>query len=104
MAKAARDHVIDSNKNNIFGHTGSDGSTLSVRINRYSSRRGALAENIDYGTKSPLEVIIALLVDDGVASRGHRTNMFNPMYTKVGMATAGHPRWGQSTVMDYSSK
>ena len=99
MAKAARDHAADGKKNGIVAHIGSDGSTTIDRIKRYGGKNGG--ENIDFGTKSALEVIIALLVDDGVSSRGHRRNMFAPN-KKVGIATDGHLRFGQHTVIDYS--
>ena len=47
-------------------------------------------ENIDYGGKEPVEVILALATDDGVPSRGHRTNLFNPAFAKVGIFTGDH--------------
>ena len=51
-------------------------------------------ENIDYGVKSPQEVMLALLIDDGVASRGHRTLIFKEGIKTMGSATSSHPKYG----------
>ena len=94
IAKAARDHVRDSDIHNIVGHTGSDGSSFVDRLDRYTTREGRSGENIDYGTKSAQEVMLALLIDDGVPSRGHRTNIFQEGFMKMGAATSSHPKYG----------
>jgi hypothetical protein len=102
LAKAARDHVIDSNKNGIVGHTSSDGSGMGKRIQRYTKLEGMSGENIQYGKQSAQEVILALIVDDGVASRGHRTNIYQKGFKKIGTWTGDHPKFGQHTVLDYN--
>lgn len=59
-----------------MGHAGSDGSNPGSRLNAHGDWQMAYSENIDYG---PLltgrDVIIDLLVDDGVPDRGHRHNI-----------------------------
>jgi uncharacterized protein YkwD len=35
-------------------------------------------------------VILQLIVDDGVPSRGHRTNCFKPDFALVGICSAPH--------------
>ena len=50
------------------------------RILRYGTC-GASGENLAYNNcESGLYPIIDLLVDDGVPSRGHRTNIFQEMF------------------------
>ena len=92
LARAAIDHTKDSLKHNIIGHIGSDGSTTATRIQRYTRSPALYAENIDYGMKNAKEVVISMLVDDGVSKRGHRKNMFNPKFKKVGSATEMFPK------------
>ena len=59
-------------------------------------------ENIDYGKKSPEQVIVALMIDDGVKDRGHRKNIFSKGFKKMGAFTGHHPKYTQSTVIDYN--
>ena len=60
------------------------------------------SENIDYGNKPPRDVILSLLIDDGVLNRGHRHAMFGTLFKTMGAATGNHPVYRQSTVIDYN--
>ena len=48
------------------------------------------------------DVILQLIVDDGVPDRGHRRILFNPAYTLVGAACAPHPVWREVCVLDFA--
>ena len=67
-----------------MGHTGSDGSTMRQRIERFCVyNSGMLGENVGQECKTDnvdheLESVLSLIIDDGVESRGHRRNIFNP--------------------------
>ena len=50
-----------------------------------------------------MEVILQLLVDDGVPNRGHRENLFNPDFNDVGIFSASHKDFETMTVLDYSA-
>ena len=49
LSLAAEDHVKDMIKNNIFGHTGTDGSSLTDRVTRRHGKKvyGQLGECCD---------------------------------------------------------
>jgi len=80
LMKAARDHVRDTGPTGATGHDGLDGSSPWDRIKRYTEfEANGGSENISYGTADARGVIIQLAIDDGVASRGHRTNIFGPL-------------------------
>jgi uncharacterized protein YkwD len=48
------------------------------RVERYAAWSGSIAENIDMGNSASVDIVIALIVDDGVPTRGHRNNLFDP--------------------------
>ncbi len=102
LSKACRDHVLDQGPKGAFGHDGSDGSTPWDRIAKYGKANGYMAENISYGAKTARKVIVQLIVDDGVASRGHRTNIFNKNLNFVGFAYGFHSKYQIMTVMDFA--
>ena len=93
MSRAARDHVRDQASSGSLGHRGSDGSQVQDRANRYGKWSGKIGENVSYGHREAREVVVALVVDDGVASRGHRRNLFDAAFRVVGVACGQHERY-----------
>ncbi len=60
------------------------------------------AENLyRFPQASPLEVVLDLLIDQGVASLGHRKNILNPRYTLIGIQTEVAANSYKVTVMDF---
>jgi len=100
--KACKDHVLDTGPSGTTGHTGTDSSTMTSRIERYMTWEATIGENIMYRSTTPLQVLISLAVDDGVSSRGHRTNIFKSNYAYVGIWTGSHATYDSQTVLDYA--
>ena len=42
-------------------------------------------------------VMLSLIVDDGVADRGHRVAIYNPRFRVVGIASGAHSEYGPHT-------
>lgn len=82
----AKDHVNDLFKTGQSGHRGSDGSILEDRLNRYGSWSVSVGEDIVYRSRKAREDVIALIIDDGVKSRGHRKNIFKSDFHVIGLA------------------
>jgi len=76
----AKDSAIHS----IVGHVGSDGSSVRDRTYR-AGFSGAVGEICDYGEFSARRHVMRFLIDDGVPSRGHRTNILNSKFSQVGI-------------------
>jgi len=102
LARAARLHAQDLGPRGSLEHTGHDGSRLSDRLNRLGRWHGLIAENISTGEEEARDVVLQLLIDDGVAGRGHRRNLFNPDLHQAGAGSAPHRDFRVVTVIDYA--
>ena len=105
MSRGARDHVRDSGPSGRMGHVGTDGSNPWDRVNRHGSWLVTIGENIGYGTYEPSDarkVVMQLIIDDGVRSRGHRDNIFNVEFRVIGVSCGEHKTFGSMCVMVYA--
>ncbi|KOR38443.1 CAP domain-containing protein [Planktothricoides sp. FACHB-1370] len=102
MSKAAADHVQDQGPGGNLGHTGTDGSQPWDRLERYGEWQKTVGENISYGPNTGEDVVISLIVDDGVTDRGHRTNIFNSDFRVTGVACGEHREYRVMCVITYA--
>ncbi len=86
MSLGSKDHVKEQESTGVIGHQGRDGSRPGDRVNRYGRWQGMLGENIAYGMDSARRMTMALIIDDGVPSRGHRQNIFDAQARVLGVA------------------
>jgi uncharacterized protein YkwD len=101
MSQAAADHCADQAAGG-FGHEGKDRSHAGQRVARYGTFMGGWAENISYGKSTARDVVLALIIDDGLPARKHRKNIFNPNYNVAGAAFGPHARFGTMCSMDFA--
>ncbi len=102
MSLAARDHVRDTGPRGMTGHYGSDRSSPFDRMRRYGRFLVTAGENIGYGLDEPEWMVIQLIVDDGVRSRGHRTNLFKSAFKYIGVAYGPHRGYRTMNVSVYA--
>jgi uncharacterized protein YkwD len=93
LARAALDHVEDSGPEGIVGHRGKDGSDSFARISRHGTPMGGTGEVVDYGWDDAENIVIDLLIDDGVMNRGHRNAILRPTYKHAGVACGPHKKF-----------
>ncbi len=99
LAKAAQEHVGEQ-AGGATGHAGSRGSTPFQRMERYGRWQDSAGEAIAYGPEDPRRVVLNLLVDDGVPSRGHRKSIFSPDFHVAGAALGPHAEYEHLCVID----
>jgi uncharacterized protein YkwD len=92
MCRAATDHCADQARGRM-GHNGSDWSNPGNRLNRYGKWSTLCGENISYGKATAREIVLALIIDDGLSSRKHRKNIFNPTFSYSGAAYGPHAHY-----------
>jgi uncharacterized protein YkwD len=102
LSSAAKTQAVDQGRSGATGHSGSDGSSPFDRMNRYGKWQVIAGENIAYGSGDARGIVIQLIVDDGVASRGHRDNIFKPSFKVVGIGVGPHPKYGTVCVQDFA--
>jgi uncharacterized protein YkwD len=101
MCHAAADHCAEQ-IDGPLGHDGNDRSSPGNRISRYGSWSTTWGENISYAQKTARGVVVSLIVDDGVRSRGHRKNIFNPKFNYAGAAFGPHARYRTVCTIDFA--
>jgi uncharacterized protein YkwD len=97
LGQKAKEWALESGRKGVKGH-----GNIKKRLFYLISKKGAMAENCTYGNYTALDAVMSLLIDEGISSLGHRKNILNPIYQKVGIAYAKHTRYGIVLVMNFS--
>lgn len=98
ISQVAKAHAQDQ-RDGTIGHTGSDGRSPADRLSGIENF--GTGENIAYGPTTAQSVIMNLIVDDGVADRGHRTAIFSPNWTESGVGCGAHASIRTVCVINY---
>lgn len=101
LSRAAQDHCNDIGPKGLTDHDGSNGSTVTDRIEKYLEWDKTVAENLDFGGKTGEDVLISLIVDDGNPGRGHRKTIFNKDLFIIGIGIGKHSEYEICTTLDY---
>ena len=90
LTLAAIHHCHDTGPLGIVGHIGSRETSLQKRVESFGKWSGNLVEALDYGSCNAFEVVLSLLIDDGLTTRPHRKALLNPNFTKLGIGAGPH--------------
>jgi uncharacterized protein YkwD len=102
MCLGAKDQSFDQSKTGDVSHQGKDKSFSWDRVARYGDWKTPVSENIAYDSGTARDIVINLLVDDGVPTRGHRNNIFNSSYIVTGVSCGNHPLFGGMCVCTFA--
>ena len=101
LAAAAAELAEEQGRSGATGHTGRQSRGMQERIERHGKWERQIAENIGYGPHDPRNMVMQLIIDDGVPDRGHRKNTFGTAFDTAGVACGHHPRFGSMCVIDF---
>jgi hypothetical protein len=101
MSMAAAEHVAEQ-ASGALGHRGSDFSNPGDRLNRHGTWKELWGENIAYGRFTARDMVVALIVDDGLRGRTHRKNIFNSAFHYAGVAVGSHARYRTVCSIDFA--
>jgi len=79
----------------IKGYTGHERTSAGCKAKKYF-----MGECCDYGNEDPFEIVMSLLIDEGVASLGHRSILLGD-YGSIGVAIRPHKTYGHTAVLDF---
>ncbi len=96
LCRGAADHCAEQS-NGAVGH-----GNPAKRMSRYGTWAASWGENIAYGKKSARDVVVALIIDDGIPGRKHRENIFASKFNYAGAAYGAHARYGSVCSMDFA--
>jgi uncharacterized protein YkwD len=100
LTRKARIFAKDMGASGAVGHASKKLGGLSTRLKRYQSRY--IGENCSYGYSSAIDILMQLLIDEDVPSVGHRKNILNGKFKRIGFAIELHKRYAWNCVMDFS--
>ncbi len=96
LYNGAREHAIWSGKKGYEGHKG-----FKNRFEPLMKIYMEVGENIYYGEYTPLEIVIQLLIDEGISDLGHRLNLLNPRFNSIGVSIRPHKEYEYNCVMGF---
>lgn len=100
LTSIAQGHATKSGKSGHVGHKGFNKRFDPFMGNPYTN----VGENCSYGYDKAIDIVMTLLIDDGVKSLGHRENNLNPEFNSVGVAIRPHKGYRHNCVIDFGKK
>ena len=100
LTAVAQGHALKSGEKGTTGHSGFKKRFESLMGNPYSH----VGENCSYGYEQAIDIVISLLIDEGVKELGHRHNILAPDFNSIGIAIRSHKTYRTNCVMDFGSR
>ncbi|HKK62974.1 MAG TPA: CAP domain-containing protein [Bacteroidales bacterium] len=100
LTSIAQGHANYSERTGHVGHKNFNKRFEPLMGNPYSN----VGENCSYGYPNAVDIVVTLLIDDGVKNLGHRKNTLKPGFNSVGVAIRGHKQFRYNCVIDFGIK
>lgn len=97
LSDIAKGHAVKSGQTGHVGH-----KDMTKRFEPvFGKSYFHMAENCSYGYADALDIVLTLLIDDGIRSLGHRKNILNPVYNSTGVSIQPHKDYRHNCVIDF---
>ena len=100
LTSVAQGHALKSGQTGHVGHRDINKRFAPLKGNPYK----AWGENCSYGYRDAVDIVITLLIDEGIKEEGHRKNILKPNFNSIGVAIRPHKNYEVNCVMDFGSK
>lgn len=97
LHRIAQNWAKQAGKRNVTGHQG-----FSKRARQFSKSK-SFSECCSYGYNTGLDIVLQLLIDDGVKNLGHRKCLLSN-HNLVGVSIQSHRGYLYNAVLDFSNK
>jgi len=97
LTSVAQQHATESGKTGHVGHKNFNKRFKPFMGNPYTN----VGENCSYGYYRAIDIVMTLLIDDGIKGVGHRENTLNPQFNSVGVAIREHKTYRFNCVIDF---
>lgn len=86
LSHSSRNHAKDlSNRKGKISHSSSNGNSFYQRMKK-AGVLSCAAENISLGQNDQLVALLLLYIDIGLPDAGHRKNLMDPNFTRMGVS------------------
>jgi uncharacterized protein YkwD len=100
LSSIAQGHATKSGKTGHVGHKDFEKRFDPFMGNPYSN----VGENCSYGYLEAVDIVLTLLIDDGVKDVGHRVNTLKPEFNSVGVAIREHKTYRVNCVINFGKQ
>lgn len=100
LTAVAQGHADKMGKSGRVGHQDFEKRFKPLMGNPYNH----VGENCSYGYVQAIDIVLSLLIDEGVSDVGHRENTLNKDFNSVGVAIRPHKNYRVNCVIDFGSQ
>lgn len=100
LTGAAQGHAMKSGQTGRVGHQDFNKRFEPLMGNPYNH----VGENCSYGYETAMDIVISLLIDEGVKDHGHRHNILSVDFNSIGVAIRPHKTYRINCVMDFGHR
>ena len=97
LTAVAQGHANKMGKSGRVGHQGFNKRFEPLMGNPYNH----VGENCSYGYELAIDIVLSLLIDEGISNVGHRKNILNEEFNSVGVAIRPHKGYRVNCVIDF---